>query len=321
MFSRKTIVFGSLIVGLIAGLFISDATAAPKLAAKVNGVSIKTETLDAAISNFIENQKAFGMDIKEEDKVELRKGVLDELISAELLYQESNKAKLGDLSKEAEAQFDSIKKGFDSDDDFKKVMKEKGITEKDIKADIKKGVYINAYLTGNVYNTITVTDAEKLAEYEANKDKLDIPEQVKASHILIRVGENATDAEKEEIRKKIDELRQRALSGEDFAELAKASSEDGSAPNGGDLGYFRRGMMVMPFEEAAFSLGIEEISGIVETQFGYHIIKVTDKQDPRKLNYVEVEPEITRFLTNKKKGEKVSEIVADLKKKAKIEIF
>ncbi|MBU4149833.1 MAG: peptidylprolyl isomerase, partial [Candidatus Omnitrophica bacterium] len=256
----------------------SGNAAASKIAAKVNGKAIKEDTLNAAMTNFVENQKMFGQEVKEEEKAELKGKILQELISAELLYQESKKAKLGNLSKEVEQQLENIKKGFGSDEEFKKMLEGRGINEKDLKEDIEKGISIKKFLDEKVYNSIMVSDAAKKEEYEKNQDKLNVPEQVRASHILVQVKEDASDEDRNAAREKIESLRKRVISGEDFAELAKENSADGSAASGGDLGYFGTGQMVKPFEDAAFSMEIGDVSPVVETQFGYHILKLTDKK-------------------------------------------
>ena len=305
--------------------FVVSSNAASKkenFAAKVNGAGIKAVTLDAAVNNYIENQKMFGVTVKDEEKDKLKKDILNELISAELLYQTSQKAGLGDLSKEVDSQLENIKKGFGSDEEFQKVLKERGIETKDLKEDIKKGVYINAYLEKDIFSKLSpVTEDEKKQEYEANKDKLNVPDEVKASHVLIKVGEKATPEEKQKAKEKIDALRARAMSGEDFAKLAKENSEDGSASNGGDLGYFKQGDMVKPFEDAAFGLEKDQISPVVETQFGYHVIKVADKKAAHALTYEEVSKDIEKFLMNKHKRDAVNKNTESLRKNAKIEIL
>ena len=290
--------------------------------AKVNGVGIKTTTLDAAVNNFVENQKMYGTTVKDEEKAQLKKDILNELVSAELLYQASQKAGLGDLSKDVDSQLEGIKKGFGSEQEFQKVLTGRGIELKDLKEDIKKGVYINAYLEKEIFSKLSpVTEAEKKKEYDTNKDKLNVPDQVKASHILIKVSEKATPEEKKAAKDKIDALRTRLMSGEDFAKLAKENSEDGSATNGGDLGYFKKGDMVKPFEDAAFGMDKDQISPVVETQFGYHVIKTTDKKAAHTLTYEEVSKDIEKFLTNKHRRDEINKTTETLKKTAKIEIL
>lgn len=321
----KNVWFAAIVIITIA-LFsaVSSYAASQKegFAAKVNGVGIKAVTLSAALNNYIENQKMYGVIVKDEEKDKLKKDILNELVSAELLYQASQKANLGDLNKNVDTELDNIKKGFGSDQDFQKALKDRGIDIKDLREDIKKGVYINAYLNKNVFSKLSpVTEDEKKQEYEANKDKLNVPDEVSASHILIKVGEKATPEEKQKAKEKIDSIRVRALSGEDFAKLAKENSEDSSASNGGDLGSFGKGQMVKPFEDAAFSLEKGQISAVVETQFGYHVIKVSDKKPAHTLSYEEVSGDIEKFLTNKHKRAEVDKVTEVLRNSAKIEIL
>jgi peptidyl-prolyl cis-trans isomerase C len=321
---RKTWFVAAAILSVALFFVVSCNAASQKdvFAAKVNGVGIRTATLDTAVNNFVENQKMFGTTVKEEDKAKLKKDILNELVSAELLYQASQKAGLGDLAKDVDSQLENIKKGFGSDQEFQKVLKERGIGLKDLRADIKKGVYINAYLEKDVFSKLSpVTEEQKKQEYDGNKDKLDVPDEVRASHILIKVGEKATPEEKRSAKEKIEALRARAMSGEDFAKLAKENSEDGSAQNGGDLNYFRKGAMVKPFEDAAFGLEKDQISPVVETQFGYHVIKVMDKKPAHTLTYEEVSKDIGTFLVNKQKRDEINKTVEALKKNAKIEIM
>ena len=133
-------IYACVVVALLMGYIVSSSGASSKYAAKVNGAKIKTATLDAAVGNIIEEQKMAGVEIKEQDKDALRKGILEELVSAELLYQESKKAEIGDLNEEAKEQFENIKKGFASEKEFKDLLKERKISEKDLMEDIKKGL-------------------------------------------------------------------------------------------------------------------------------------------------------------------------------------
>ncbi|MBU1062169.1 MAG: peptidylprolyl isomerase [Candidatus Omnitrophica bacterium] len=317
----NTYLYGVVILMLMLSCAISCSAAGSKYAAKVNGEGIKSVTLEAAIDNFIENQKLLGMTFEEGDKDRLRTDILEELISAELLYQESKKSGLGDLTKEVEEQLDNIKSGFESDKEFNDILKERGIAVKDLKEDIRKGVYIKEFLEKNIYTDVAVSEEEKKTSYEENKDRFNVPEQVKVSHILIRVEKSASPEEKDAANKKIEELRKRVVSGEDFAELAKENSEDASGPRGGDLGYFRRGVILKSLEDVAFGLEKDEISEVVETDFGYHIIKLADRKAPHTLSYSEVEANLGRMLLEQRRKETLDKFIAGLREKAKIERF
>lgn len=122
-----------------------------------------------------------------------------------------------------------------------------------------------------------MTDEQVAAAYAENQPGV----QIRARHILLRVPPNATVQQRDSVAQAAEALRARAVAGEDFAELARQYSDDtGSASRGGDLGKFGRGQMVGPFEDAAFALGVGEISDVVETPFGFHIIKVEERDQP-----------------------------------------
>lgn len=146
----------------------------------------------------------------------------------------------------------------------------------------------------SVRKGLTVNEQDLKTYYEQNVARLGGQEERRASHILIAVPKGAPDAEKQKARAKAQELLAQVKKAPDsFAELAKKHSQDpGSAAQGGDLDFFARGAMTKPFEDAAFALGKGEISGIVETDFGYHIVKVTDVKVPKQRNFEQMKPEL-----------------------------
>jgi len=160
-----------------------------------------------------------------------------------------------------------------------------------------------AYLTfssSRYEDEAEISDAELEKTYRRSRSAFEIPEQVHAAHILIKVPANADAATREAKRTKIDEILTKANAGEDFAALAKRYSEDSSKSQGGDLGFFPRGQMVKPFENAAFSLPAGQISEVVTTQFGFHIIKVLEHQEPRIRELDEVRDEVTALAKKQK---------------------
>ncbi len=203
------------------------------------------------------------------------------------------------------------KEGFDKDPEFKEQLQ---YMIDDFTA--------THYLGKALAKDITVSDADIKQYYDANKEKFKVPEQVRARHILIKVSAKATDEEKKKAKEKINELRQRAEKGEDFAKLASEYSDDlGTKKRGGDTDYFARGKMVKPFENAAFSLKPGAISDIVETKFGYHIIKVEDHKEARTMGLEEVKASIRDYLKNELKIPRQVEFVLTAKEKAGVEIF
>jgi peptidyl-prolyl cis-trans isomerase C len=166
--------------------------------------------------------------------------------------------------------------------------------------------------------TITVTDDEIAAFFTENPEMFTTPEQVHARHIIFAAGENADADTIINARTAADSARERALAGEDFAELARELSQDPSAPDGGDLGFFTYQQMVPPFAEAAFALDAGEISGVVRTNFGFHVIKVEEKKSAVTLTLEESTARIRLLLTQQKTAEKVQEMIRALGEKAEI---
>ncbi len=145
----------------------------------------------------------------------------------------------------------------------------------------------------NLANTVKVDNAELLGYYEQHKSDYLSPERRRASHILITVEDPSNQAEVDKARATAEEALQRVRAGEDFAKVAKEFSQDpGSAKKGGDLGFFSKGMMDPAFEQAAFKLKKAEISGLVQSAFGFHIIKLTDIQAPKGKSFEQARPEL-----------------------------
>jgi peptidyl-prolyl cis-trans isomerase C len=144
---------------------------------------------------------------------------------------------------------------------------------------------------------------------------------VRASHILIKVDPKADESQRATARKKIDKIQQKLQQGEDFAALAKEFSQGPSSVKGGDLGYFGRGQMVKPFEKAAFGLMPGDVSGIVETRFGYHLIKVIERRPETTMAFKDIKGRLGRYLMQEKVRREVNLYVQKLKKKAKVERF
>lgn len=148
---------------------------------------------------------------------------------------------------------------------------------------------------------VTVSDGELEGYYGRHRAEYDRPAEVRASHILVRFEANANEEQKLTAKLKAENLRAELVQGEDFAAMARKRSEDpGSAAQGGDLGFFKAGMMVKPFEDAAFALKIGDLSQPVETSFGYHLIKVTDRREAHQATFAEVRPKLLEQLREEK---------------------
>ncbi len=288
-------------------------------AATVNGEVITQAELDREIKNI-----AYRMPQNMQGAppmTDLREKALENLISRQLLLETSRKAGVKIEDAAVEEKLQNAIQSFPDKKTFEAVLKRENVTEGELKLEIRSNLAIQKYMEDEVKSKIEVSKEEVGEFYEKNPLLFKHPEMVKASHILIKTGEKEDDAKKAEARKKIEEVEKQVKEGKDFAELAKTYSECPSKENGGDLGFFRRGQMVKPFEDVAFSLKPGEVSSIVETQFGYHLIKVSEAKPEGTYPLEEVEPKIKEDLSNRKIQEMVAKKLDELKANAKIEKF
>ena len=301
--------------------FAADKKAPGDRVAVVNGTIITQGEFDRVLGYELRRAAQSGQQIPGAQMAKVENSILDSLIVGELLFQESKKKGIQVKPETVTEQLMTIKQRFPSEAEFKKALEENNMTESKISADIKRDVAIQQLLDKEVDQKVKITDEESKTFYDKNPQLFQQPERVKASHILIKVDEGAPEEKKAEARKKIKEIQQKVQNGEDFAALAKTYSEGPSGPKGGDLGSFGRGQMVKPFEDAAFSLKPNETSDIVETKFGYHLIKVVDKQPAKKIAYADAKDRINKRLKNQKLRTERQLYVDKLKKDAKIEKF
>jgi peptidyl-prolyl cis-trans isomerase C len=246
--------------------------------------------------------------------------VIDQLVSTELLYQAGEKLPIPDLDKQVAAKMNEGRARFPDEKTYNNALKAADLTPKSLESEIRKGIIINNLVSKEIVPKITVTEEETKKFYDENKENLfKRPEQVRASHILCKVDPKATKAEKEKAKEKAEKLLKEIKGGKDFAELARANSDCPSKEKGGDLDFFGQGQMVPEFEKAAFALKPGEVSDVVETQFGYHIIKVTEKKAAGTTGFDEVKEQIQNYLKNMKVQKGVFDYISKLKDSAKIE--
>ncbi|NVN99322.1 MAG: peptidylprolyl isomerase [Geobacteraceae bacterium] len=288
--------------------------------AKIDTTTITRKELDRALSVLVAQNRIQQGSTPEAMK-EAQKSALEQLVFAELIYQQGMKVAPADLEKQVEFKMAQNKSKFGTPAEFEAALKDSAITENELAAISRKDIVITNYIETKIAPSIAVTDEEIKKFYEDNKAGLVEEPQVKASHILIGVDSAAAPVVKAEAKAKAEAILKELKGGKDFAEAAKANSTCPSKDQGGDLGFFGKGQMVPAFEQAAFSMKPGELSDVVETQFGYHIIKVTEKKesDPPKLE--ELKDKITAFLKGQKTQKAVFDHVTKLRKESKVEIL
>ena len=289
--------------------------------AVVNGVKISNKEYETEVNLQLQQASQQGRKIPDAMLPKIKADILNHLIDREVLYQESQKKNIAVNAENVNMEIKTIKDRFPSQEEFEKIIAEMGISEAEIKSQIERNLAIRQLIDTQVIDKITISEADTKAYYDNNPNLFQKPEQVKASHILIKVESDATDLQKAQARIEIAKIQQKLKDGQDFATLAREHSQGPSAKNGGDLGYFGRGQMVKPFEDAAFALKPGQVSEIVETQFGYHLIKVVDKQPERIMAYSEVKDRLNQHLKTQRIDQEAKKYIDTLKKDAKIEKF
>ncbi len=294
-----------LILFMLLFAFTSSAQekdTAAKKAVVVNGVVIYQSEIDREFAEVEKQASAQGQKIPDDKIDQIKNNILDNLIIEELLAQDSEAHGIKVEPAEFEAAFADIQKRFD-----------------DLKVKMKREMAAKKLIDNEVVNTIVVSEAETRAFYDEHPEYFKQDEQVKASHILIKCAPDADAAAKETAKNKITDIQKKLKDGEAFAELAKQFSECPSSKQGGDLGFFEREKMVKPFADVAFALPVGDTSDIVETDFGFHLIQVTDKKAASTEAYETVKEKIDSHLKQGKMKAAVGDYIESLRKKATIE--
>ena len=290
----------------------------PEVVARVNGETISGKELEDAIRAI--SGRAGPIPPDERDRV--YRGVLDDMIGYRLMIQEAKARKIAVADAEIDAQVAQIRSQFPNDAQFQQALTAQNTTLEAVRNDTRDEMSAAKLVDSEIASKIAVKPEAVTDFYNKNQDKFQQGARVRASHILIGIPQNADAATKQQAKSKAEALLKDLKAGKDFAEAAKANSQDpGSAPNGGDLGYFEQGQMVPPFEQAAFALKAGEMSDVVETQFGYHIIKVADKQTSRVVPLDEAKKQIEEYLTQQNRHAQTEVFVQALKAKAKVEVL
>ena len=297
-----------------------------RVAVTVNGVDITESRIEAQIKPQLEKMAAqLPPAFVEQYKKQLRQRVLEKMVVEQLLDGRVKTAKIVVTEEEI---IDQIKKMASAQkpplslEDFKALTEAYGKSFDEVKQQIQRGLGYQKLMEAQWAGRINVTEDDAKKYYSENTNEFETPEQVRASHILIKpdtADPNADPNEaKAKAKTKAEDLLKQIKGGADFAELARANSVCPSSKQGGDLNFFGRGQMVPAFEKAAFGLKVGQVSDIVETKFGCHIIKVTDHKDPNVITFEQAKGNIANGLARKKQGELVKEYIESLKAKANI---
>jgi parvulin-like peptidyl-prolyl isomerase len=320
----KLILSAALMAGVISAVAVTEpavmpagTNASPEATIKAlfgdpaivtaKGFDIKQSELDQVLTGAKANAAAQGQQLPSEFSI----AILNQMITIQCLLQKATPADRAAGAAEADLQYASLIKRFGSTEAFERQLKAVGMTVDELRAKATQEATAKATLKREL--NISVTDDQAKAFYAKHAAEFEQPETAHVRHILLMTMDPATRtplptnavAAK---RKQIDSLLVQIRGGADFATLAKQYSEDpGSKDNGGELPEFPRGQMVPEFEATAFSLTNNQVSDVITTQFGYHVIQMIDKTPAKTFAYTDTLPQINKTVAEVCKGEVESE--------------
>ncbi len=289
--------------------------------AYVNGQEIGGEAVRFELDRLVKFYLSHGMTMDEirKNMPTLEERALDQAIGAKLLLDRAMKLELPVSAADIDAEVAKVVEQVGGEENYKKALAAQNITDAAFRKELEKGVRVNMLVNQACAHVADPTEEEVAKFYEAHKDEYVQPHQVLCQHILVKTDEKDLPEVKAAAFDKISAIRERILAGADFAEEAKKHSDCPSGREGGSLGWFGRGMMVPEFDKAAFEMKKGEVSGVVATQFGYHIIYKAAEKGGEKQTLVDVHDSIKDLLRHEARGRAMDAFVAELRAEANIE--
>jgi peptidyl-prolyl cis-trans isomerase C len=294
-------------------------TPLPDVVATVDGQDIRREELEQAFASELARQGIPVDQLPATQRDQGYKMVLNDLITDKLVSKRA--ASMEAKEEDVNAQFEQLKGRFPKQEDFDAQLAKAGQTAEKIREDIRAYLKQQAWVKEQIKDAPKATDADAEEFYAKNPDQFKKPEQVRASHILLSVAADASEDVIKEKQKAAAEIAARVKGGEAFDKLATELSEDPSAKqNAGDLNFFTREQMVPEFSTAAFGMKKGEISDPVKSQFGFHVIQVTDRKDAETMTLESVKSQLLTFLNQKMQSTQVENLIKEVREKAAVEI-
>lgn len=292
------------------------------LVAKVNTGGITRARLQSSVdASMRQGQLNYGGITQPNQYKRLQKQVLEQLIAQELLWQEAQRQGFVATSAEVDEALAQVRTRYPTEREYMLELERNGFTEDTYREDLKRHMSVRHWVRETIAKEVTVSDTEIHDFYIQNPARFVEPEQVNVRHVLIKVGPDAEEATISKARTQIEQVRAEAKQGADFAELAKKYSQGPSAPRGGELGFVPRGRLVKPFEDAAFALKPGEISDIVRTRYGFHVIKLEARRESRVVPEEEAASLIRSHLSSQKVQERLHDHVRALRETGTVEIY
>lgn len=312
------------VLTLSAGLGAQTETPAPPAAAEkpanpvvltVNGEEVRAAEVSLVMQSVASRARQSGAQLTEEQLIEAG---TRQVVETKLLAQEARRRDIAEGSERIAATMGRIEEQAGGRAALEAALAQGGMTYDQFRVGVAENDLVTQLITNQIRPTVQVTDQEVADFYTGHPEAFQSPEKVHARHILITASPSASDEEKAAARAKAEAARERVVKGEDFAAVAKEVSQCPSASSGGDLGFFVAADMVKPFADAAFGLKDGELSPVVETQFGYHVITSEGRQPASSKTLDEVKDQVRAMLERQKLSDAIGALLGKLHAEAKI---
>ncbi len=287
---------------------------------KVNGQIISEEAIQFELQRLVQfyTQNGVPEDQIKEQLPQLVERATEQAVGTRLLMDEAAKRNADVSEEQVEEQFDKVVEQVGGVEAFKKALEQQKIDEVAFREQLKEGRRVDLLIQEAVKSVCDPTEDEIKKYYEEHKEDFQKGERVLAQHILVS-PDGTEETSKDAARQKMADIKERVAGGADFSDEAAAHSMCPSGKEGGSLGWFGRGMMVPEFDEAVFDMSVGDVSDVVETQFGFHLIYKTDHESASEASYDDCREKVLDLLRHSKRGEAVTAYVDFLKSSATIE--
>jgi peptidyl-prolyl cis-trans isomerase C len=301
---------------------VAEAALSGKVVAKIGGKSITMQDiqrqevmLTQQLQGYADSAQIVSM------KATIQKQAFDNAINRILLESALVKTGAKAEKKTLDERMEYFRKNFVSDEAYNADLAKRGMTADEFRREIEIGIMAEELFNKRTASIKPVSEQDARNFYDNNEERFVQPERIKASHILLQVNKDDSDAIRAQKKAEATRILGELKKGADFAELAKKYSDCPSKQQGGDLGYFERGRMDPTFEKAAFGLKKGQMSGVVETPFGYHIIKAVDHAPASTAPFDEAKQNIMQYLTEQKKQQSLTAYFDSLRSASNVQIL
>ncbi|MGA3282536.1 MAG: peptidylprolyl isomerase [Smithella sp.] len=325
--SRKISCLLTIAITVVCMMAVSSALGETKKNQKeekvavVNGAPIEKDEFDGEVFLIQKTVLGLGKPLSCEQVSSIRREVLESMIRRELLYQAARKSGIKPDENAINKDINSLKQQFSDETEYKNELSKRGINEEVLRARMIRNSLVQKYVSKEFTDKVDVTDKEIQDYYQKNIDLFKQPFQIRVSHISIQSDPKDGDSRKKELRGKAEKILKNLKDDKDFADLAREYSDGPTKNKGGDLGYLRKGQLEKQFESKVLALKKGEITDIIETEYGFHIFKVTDIKPETILAYENVKEKVKKFLVDEKIKQEADEYARKLREKTDVKIL